>query len=249
MDHPSRIVLVSDSHAHLRPLRKLLQALDVVDEHDRWIGGSHTQLWHLGDMLHRGPDDTQVLDYLLELPAELVRLHVGNHEGQYLGAPRCSSTWHRGMDDRLMQLIETGRLHFASAFTDDDRREWLCVHGGLDARWKDLQRIGAQRAAQRLNELALDVVHDRTYWVEIVGSGTFRGGDNLVSGILWADVESDLKPREKQLKISQVVGHHEHDQVCLSPLGKLWSLNVPLGHAQALVHTQGEGFAISERFA
>lgn len=73
---------VSDVHGHLEDLVEGLRQAGLVDDADRWCGGS-AQLWVLGDLLDRGPDGLGVVRYLRRLEEQAPdRVHVllGNHE-------------------------------------------------------------------------------------------------------------------------------------------------------------------------
>jgi hypothetical protein len=82
---PERIVAVGDVHGDYDQFVRLLRAVGVIDQKDRWSGGK-THLVQTGDVLDRGPDSRKVMDLLLKLdrPARraggAVHSLIGNHE-------------------------------------------------------------------------------------------------------------------------------------------------------------------------
>ena len=74
----SRIIAISDIHAHIKTFRKLIEdqvKLTVTDK-----------LFLLGDYVHRGPSDEGVFDYIMKLQAEGYRIEclLGNHEFMWI---------------------------------------------------------------------------------------------------------------------------------------------------------------------
>jgi hypothetical protein len=79
------VVAVGDVHGCLPCLRRTLQANRIVDADGSWIAGNRTVV-QLGDLVHRGPDDQGVINYVRHLEREAtaaggewVQL-IGNHE-------------------------------------------------------------------------------------------------------------------------------------------------------------------------
>ncbi|HTB74884.1 MAG TPA: calcineurin, partial [Polyangiaceae bacterium] len=66
---PERIVAIGDLHGDLDHTRRGLRLAGVVDDHDRWIGGSAV-LVQTGDEIDRGDDDRAVLDRIEDLKAQ-----------------------------------------------------------------------------------------------------------------------------------------------------------------------------------
>lgn len=82
---PERIVAIGDLHGDLDHTRRVLRLAGVVDESDRWVGGS-TVLVQTGDEIDRGDDDRAILDRIEDLKTqaavaggEVIPL-LGNHE-------------------------------------------------------------------------------------------------------------------------------------------------------------------------
>jgi hypothetical protein len=82
---PERVVAVGDLHGDLEHTRGVLRLAGMVDDHDRWIGGSAV-LVQTGDEIDRGDDDRAILDRIENLKSqaaqaggEVIAL-LGNHE-------------------------------------------------------------------------------------------------------------------------------------------------------------------------
>src|SRR5215213_1382042 len=84
-DNVERIVAVGDVHGAYDRLLEILRAAAVIDSRNRWIGG-RTHLVQTGDVLDRGPDSRQALEFLRRLARDADRqggrVHalIGNHE-------------------------------------------------------------------------------------------------------------------------------------------------------------------------
>jgi len=84
-DNIERIVAVGDVHGAYDRLLAILRAAAVIDSRNRWIGG-RTHLVQTGDVLDRGPDSRQALEFLRRLARDAERqggrVHalIGNHE-------------------------------------------------------------------------------------------------------------------------------------------------------------------------
>ena len=82
---PDRVVAVGDVHGAYERFVKILQAAQLVDNRQRWIGRAAV-LVQTGDAIDRGPDGRRVLDLLRRLEGEAERAGgrvlplVGNHE-------------------------------------------------------------------------------------------------------------------------------------------------------------------------
>ena len=80
-----RVVAVGDLHGDLQGTRAVLRIAKLIDERDRWVGGS-ARLVQLGDVVDRGDQERQVLELLERLEDDAkaaggsVHLLHGNHE-------------------------------------------------------------------------------------------------------------------------------------------------------------------------
>jgi hypothetical protein len=82
---PNRVVAVGDVHGAFERFVKILQAAQLVDNKQKWIGRGAV-LVQTGDVVDRGPDGRRALDLLRRLEGEAERAGgrvlalVGNHE-------------------------------------------------------------------------------------------------------------------------------------------------------------------------
>ncbi|MCA9524699.1 MAG: metallophosphoesterase [Myxococcales bacterium] len=82
---PGRLVAVGDLHGDLAATRRVLKLAGVIDDADRWAGGT-TTLVQTGDVLDRGDDEVAIYQLLWRLQAEAAKaggrvvLLCGNHE-------------------------------------------------------------------------------------------------------------------------------------------------------------------------
>ncbi|KAG0614053.1 hypothetical protein M758_6G147800 [Ceratodon purpureus] len=82
---PKRLIAVGDLHGDLNKARAALQVAEVIDEHDRWVGGE-TVVVQVGDLFDRGGEEIKVLYLLEKLRGEAQKaggdVHImnGNHE-------------------------------------------------------------------------------------------------------------------------------------------------------------------------
>ena len=80
-----RIVAIGDLHADLDNARRAFRLAGAIDEKDAWIGGALT-IVQMGDLIGRGTQDREVLEFVLDLQTKAGAgggtLHVllGNHE-------------------------------------------------------------------------------------------------------------------------------------------------------------------------
>jgi hypothetical protein len=82
---PPRIVAVGDVHGDLDRMVDVLTLAGVLDAKQQWSGGT-TQVVMLGDLVDRGPNSKEVLDFVIALDKQAtkaggrVRSVIGNHE-------------------------------------------------------------------------------------------------------------------------------------------------------------------------
>lgn len=134
--HTEGLWVIGDIHGALDKLRTLLRRAHLIDEEDRWTGGS-SHLVFLGDYLDRGPDGAGVvrLVRLLEAAAPLaggqVTALLGNHEVMFLAAQRFGS---RDSQDRYgfrEYWLGNGGQPRDAARLDSTDHAWLAARPAL----------------------------------------------------------------------------------------------------------------------
>ncbi len=81
----SPITVIADVHGDFPTLQKLLQAGQLIDAQNRWIAGKRI-LVSVGDLVDRGPDSRQILDFFMALEKQAAKaggafyMALGNHE-------------------------------------------------------------------------------------------------------------------------------------------------------------------------
>lgn len=87
LPHGERVYAIGDIHGRLDLLEPLMERI-AQDSAAR--GGAHPTLIFLGDLIDRGPQSAQVIDFLLRLKQERpsTRFLLGNHEEVFLTAMR-----------------------------------------------------------------------------------------------------------------------------------------------------------------
>ncbi|KAI9078047.1 hypothetical protein K1719_039972 [Acacia pycnantha] len=82
---PDRLIAIGDLHGDLEKSKQTFRLASLIDESDRWIGGSAT-LVQVGDVLDRGGEELKILYFLEKLKREAARsggtiiTMNGNHE-------------------------------------------------------------------------------------------------------------------------------------------------------------------------
>ncbi|MBZ5657925.1 MAG: metallophosphoesterase [Acidobacteriia bacterium] len=82
---PERLVVVGDVHGDFDDLCRILKRAGLVDDQNRWIGGTAT-LVQTGDLVDRGPKGREAMDLLMGLEKEAAKAGgqvvplLGNHE-------------------------------------------------------------------------------------------------------------------------------------------------------------------------
>ncbi|MBI4604877.1 MAG: metallophosphoesterase [Planctomycetes bacterium] len=82
---PEGVVAIGDVHGDIETFRALLRSLKLIDEADRWCGGTR-RLVQTGDILDRGAGSRQVIELMMRLEAEAAAAGgaavqvLGNHE-------------------------------------------------------------------------------------------------------------------------------------------------------------------------
>lgn len=124
--------VIGDIQGCFDEFRDLLREVDYREGRD--------ELWLVGDLVNRGPDNAGTLDYLMSLDPSRVEVVLGNHDIHFLAvargvrAQRCGDT----LDDLLGSpclddMVDW--LRFQSLLHVDRRRRHILVHAGLPPVW------------------------------------------------------------------------------------------------------------------
>lgn len=201
MSAPRQVAFIGDVGGHAAPLRQLLAELPP---------GAHPVL--LGDLVHRGPDSSAVLDLVEHLGPAGVTALTGNHESLY--GPGVHGWWPTPLSApdaaRVERWRATGQLKVAAAVTAADGEELLATHAGLtEPTWRRLGSPGdAHTAADALN--ALDPADPLLH----AHGAMLTGVSSLSAGPLWASAAevavswaSAIGRSCEAMPFSQVHGH------------------------------------------
>ncbi|KAJ8538541.1 hypothetical protein K7X08_027762 [Anisodus acutangulus] len=82
---PTRLIAIGDLHGDFQKSKQAFKLAGLIDEHDKWCGGSTTVV-QIGDVLDRGGEELKILYFLEKLKREAVKVNGnlitmnGNHE-------------------------------------------------------------------------------------------------------------------------------------------------------------------------
>lgn len=205
-----RTAVIGDVGGHLEDLRLELRRLGADPSTGRLPEG--LTVVQVGDLVHRGPDSTGVVDlvdgYLRTQPEQWVQL-VGNHEAQYLRDP--AFEWPEQLGgataDTLRRWWADGRMRVATSVRSADET-FLITHAGLTKGfWSEVlgRLVDASRVAAALNSL-IGTHEDVLFHAGQMLNG---GRPDLIAGPVWASAGTELVPSwlESTMPFSQVHGH------------------------------------------
>lgn len=247
-----RVIAIGDHHGDLAQARSALRIGGVLDEEDRWIGGTSLVV-QTGDILDRGPDERDIIDLYERLRTEaagtggeVINL-LGNHEtmtamGDYSYAiPQACEAFSdlQGLDlsrDEFAGLSDDCRKRAAAFWPGGPyaktmakwpivlvRQETLFVHGGVHPKH-------AEHGFDAINAMTSD-------W--LLGNGpldTTMVGNPNEGSLDWdrtysiAPTDTDCKLLQETLAIvgasRMAVGHTVHPTIVSQCDGLVWSLDV-----------------------
>ena len=117
---------IGDVQGCYEELRELLEVIDYSPTKD--------ELWFVGDMINRGPQNAEVLDLIMSLPN--VRCVLGNHDLHFLAIALKQQTQKRGdtLDDLLCSPKLPAYIEYLCSLPllhHDTTRNIVLVHAGL----------------------------------------------------------------------------------------------------------------------
>jgi hypothetical protein len=136
------VVAIGDIHGDFPAFRQLLRAARLIDDDDRWSGGT-TRLVQTGDVVDRGPESRRALELLMRLETEArasggsVTVLLGNHEamnlvgdvafvhdGEFAAFAAEEDPRHRSRRrDEILSLVDRGSPLLRSQFYNELRAE------------------------------------------------------------------------------------------------------------------------------
>jgi len=136
----SRLLVISDIHGMYDVLRRLLVSVWYRPEIDRLVV--------LGDLIDRGPQSREVLDFFMDLKkraGDHLTILRGNHEDMCIDTIRCNkasrkqavSLWfNNGGDATIASIVDANLLNYIKFMEQlplyKETDEFIFVHGGVD---------------------------------------------------------------------------------------------------------------------
>jgi hypothetical protein len=254
---PSRIVAIGDVHGDLAAFRTALRAAGAINSAGNWVGGSMTVV-QMGDLIGRGDEERQVLDFLFDLQGRaasaggVVHALTGNHEvmggrldNQAVG-PNPFPPWEsvpglRRDDPRLLHLPPNARARGAALMPGGPYARKLAafpvvlrigdtvfVHGGVVPRWA---RYGVERINQEV----------RQWLLGLAGEPDSALGVDDGDRVMWtrqfsANVTAgDCGVLKESLGIlgakRMIVAHTVHPQITARCDEQVWAVDVGMSRA------------------
>lgn len=168
---------VGDLQGHLTPLKKLLAEVAFEPQQD--------ELWLVGDLINRGPEDVEVLRYARSLPG--LRVVLGNHELHMLAvahgvtAARRKDTIEAVLEapdaEELLQWVQSWPL-----LIRDDAHRQVMTHAGIPAGWAVDQ---ATERAREIESILRDPTAAHAYFQTMYGNSPTAWSDDLEGPDRW----------------------------------------------------------------
>lgn len=252
LSEPRRVVAIGDIHADVRALRESLQLAGAIDDRGAWIGGRLTVV-QLGDLIGRGDDERQVLDFIFAIQRKaaaaggVVYALIGNHEvfgarvdNQAVGRNPFAAYEHMEglrLDDPRLQLLPSyARARGAALMAGGPYARRLAalpvvleldgtvfVHGGVVPRWA---RYGIGRINREVSEWFLGLRPEPDS-----AMGVDDGDRPMWTRQFSSDVDAaDCALLDESLRIldakRMVVAHTVHPEITARCDGRVWAVDV-----------------------
>lgn len=168
---------VGDLHGHLEPLERLLAEVGFQRGRD--------ELWLVGDIVNKGPDDAAVVDFVQRLP--LAQCVLGNHELHMLAVAR-GVTPPRSKDTFMPLLRSPNAAAILSWFEQlpllciDYERRQVMTHAGIVHTWRVADAV--EHAAE-LQQVIRDPNQAQQYFNTIYGNTPERWSPELTGPDRW----------------------------------------------------------------
>ena len=168
---------VGDLQGFLSPLLRLLDRVDFQPETD--------QLWLVGDLVNRGPEDVETLRYLMSLPG--LEAVLGNHDLHLLAVAHGTRSPNR--KDTIQAILDAPDrdelLHWLQhrpLLVRDDTARQVMTHAGIPPCWTV---EAASTYAREVEAVLRDPEQSREYFQHMYGNRPDRWNDTLTGPDRW----------------------------------------------------------------
>jgi bis(5'-nucleosyl)-tetraphosphatase (symmetrical) len=198
-----RTIIIGDVHGCFAELLELLSLLEVSLINDRLI--------FLGDLVHKGPESAEVLNFVFEKKYEVI---LGNHDDFFLNALQGKTKPYEEFNDILQRLkMEKEKLikWYLSCPLSLEGLDWIAIHGGLDPKGKVLMKLD--------KEILLNL----RYWNTLKNKPSYYNGhDGIKPGCVpWYDCLEEEVYQNKRI----FYGHWAKIEVQMNRNGKIIGLD------------------------
>ena len=168
---------VGDLHGHLEPLQRLLAEVGFQRGRD--------ELWLMGDLINKGPDDLAVVNFVRQLP--LAQSLLGNHELHMLAvargvtSPRPNDTFLPILQSPEAALLLSWFEQLPILWIDAERRQ-VMTHAGIVHTWRVAEAV--EHAAE-LEGVIRSPNLAQQYFSTIYGNTPERWSDALTGPDRW----------------------------------------------------------------
>lgn len=168
---------VGDLHGHLEPLQRLMAEVGFQRGRD--------ELWLMGDIINKGPDDIAVVEFVRQLP--LAQSLLGNHELHLLAVARGVTT--PRSKDTFMPLLQSPQAPAVLSWFEqlpllwlDADRGQLMTHAGIVHTWRVAEAV--EHAAE-LQSVIRDPRLAQQYFSTLYGNTPERWSPDLTGPDRW----------------------------------------------------------------
>jgi hypothetical protein len=208
----NRLIAHGDIHGHLARFKENLLNANLIDANNSWIGGDSI-LVQVGDVIDRGPQSLEALDFLDHLQRQsnissksVIRL-FGNHEMMNLMGE--IDYKHLENDSvKIREKIRRGVLenNIILSYVYKNR---LFVHGGLRSKIRESLKTEIRREhGISVESIRLEDISNRmnVILVESVKNDDFTHPIFGQDGVLWTKFDAIMRSDHAN-QVKQIVGH------------------------------------------
>jgi hypothetical protein len=254
---PARVVAIGDIHGDMDALRTALRVAGAIDARDAWIGGALTVV-QTGDLIGRGDQERQVLDFVFDLQHRAARAGgavyalIGNHEvfggrvdNQAVG-PNPFPSWEgvAGLDlqdPRLRHLPPHARVRGAALVAGGPYARRLAdfpvvlqlggtvfVHGGVEPRWAS---YGIDRINRDVRQWLLGLAPEPDSALGVDDGDRVMWTRRFSANVGPAACEELAESLRILRARRMVVAHTVHPRIASRCDGRVWAIDVGMSRA------------------